>query len=317
MSSPGLRPLRVGEILDAAIKVYIGNARVLMGLTATIVVPLQILSGIVLLSTVSSGSDVPVGFSGVSAQSTTDQAARLGALAVLEVTSVIALVFTTAACVKAVSDSYLGQPPAIGTSLRFAVRRLLPLVAMDILLFLGLILGFIALIVPFVWLYVSWSIASPVLLIDRVGPARALRRSVGLVRGRWWPTAGVLVVATVMGGVIAGALEALLAAISLHSHPSVLLATTVVSLATAVSTIITKPFQAAVATVLYYDLRVRREGYDLQLLAEQLGLPARSADSDPAGGLSGDWSEPLGPESVGQPGGPPFWPPPPGWRPAP
>lgn len=232
-------------------------------------------------------------------------------------TSLIVLAFTTAACVKAVSDAYLGQPAVIKTSLRFAIRRVLPLVAMDILLFLGLVASFVALIVPGVWLYVSWSVASPVLLIDRVGPARALRRSFRLVRGRWWPTAGVLLVSLVMGGVIAGAFEALLAALALSSsHPSVLLATSVVSLAAAVSTIITKPFQAAVVTVLYYDLRVRREGFDLELLAEQLGLPAAIAQAGPAGAASGGWdvAEPLGPESVGQPGGPPFWPPPPGWR---
>jgi len=35
--------------------------------------------------------------------------------------------------------------------------------------------------------------------------------------------------------------------------------------------VLTRPFLAAVTTILYYDLRVRHEGYDMQLLAEQLG----------------------------------------------
>lgn len=328
MSSVALRPLRVGEILDAAIKLYVGNARTLMGLTAVVAIPLQALSGIVLLSTVSSGSDLPAGFAGLSSHAATgtDLAARLGASVTLEVTSLIVLAFTTAACVKAVSNAYLGQPATIKASLRFALRRVLPLLAMQILFFLGLVLAFVALVIPGIWLYVSWSLGSPALLIERVGPARALGRSRRLVRGRWWPTAGVLLVAFVMVGVIAGVFEALLAALALtSSHPSVLLAASVVSLAGAVSTIVTQPFQAAVITVLYYDLRVRHEGYDLELLAEQLGLPpaAITPSSSPASDGSGDapgssgagLAEPLGPESVGRPGGPPYWPPPPGWRP--
>jgi len=83
----------------------------------------------------------------------------------------------------------------------------------------------------------------------------------------------------------------------------------VVSFAGAVSAILTRPFQAAVTTILYYDLRVRHEGYDVELLAEQLGIEAASL---PAGALTD-----RGPEDVGQAGGPPFWPPPPGWSPPP
>ena len=65
MSSGGLRPLRVGEILDAAIKLYVRSARVLMGAAATVTVPLQLLTAIVLLSVYNSGQDIPTGFSGL------------------------------------------------------------------------------------------------------------------------------------------------------------------------------------------------------------------------------------------------------------
>jgi hypothetical protein len=85
----------------------------------------------------------------------------------------------------------------------------------------------------------------------------------------------------------------------------VLVGVTVISLAAAVSSLLTQPFHAAVVTVLYYDLRVRHEGYDIALLAEQLGIELASL---PAG-----TALVPGPDSVGKPGGPPFWPPPPGW----
>jgi len=64
-----MRPRRVGEILDAAIKIYIRNARTLMGLTAVVVIPMRVLAGIVLLSTLPAGSDVPGGTFAVSSSS--------------------------------------------------------------------------------------------------------------------------------------------------------------------------------------------------------------------------------------------------------
>ena len=68
---------------------------------------------------------------------------------------------------------------------------------------------------------------------------------------------------------------------------------------------------AAVITVLYVDLRVRKEGFDLQLLAERVGLAARPAGAPlvrPAPA-----APPAPAETDEQP---PYWPPPPGWRPS-
>jgi hypothetical protein len=308
MSAPALRPLRVGEILDAGIKVYLKNARTLMGLTAVIVVPFQLLSAVVLLSTVSNGRQIPGGFPSLGASSGGDQAASLGASLTLTVTGVLIGLLTTAACVKAVSDIYLDQPADFGSSLRFALRRLGSLLWLQIITAVLLGLAFVAFVIPGIWLYAAWSVATPALLIEGCHGPSALGRSFRLVRGRWWQTAGVRLVATIMVSLVSGAIEALLVGISLAGgRGSVVLTVSVVSLAAAVSAVLTRPFQAAVITILYYDLRVRHEGYDVALLAEQLGIePARL----PAGAFAG-----AGPEAVGQPGGPPFWPPPPGWSP--
>lgn len=324
-----MRPRRVGEILDAGIKIYLARARTLMGLTAVVVVPMQILGAIVLLSTVPSGGDVPVNSIGFTTrtQPVPDPAARLGASAVVLVIQLVAGSLVTAACVKAVSDTYLDHPTGIAASLRFVLGRLPAVIGTEILYFLGLALAFVCLIVPGVWLYAAWSVAVPSLIIERRSPLRALGRSRRLVKGRWWPTAGVLLVSVVMVAVVSGVLQALLAAIAhVSSRPSLLFAVVVSTVSSAIASIIVQPFTATVATILYYDLRVRHEGYDLQLLADQLGLPpppaapsgqaqdgAAGAGGGPALGQPSD--RPTGPESVGQPGGPPFWPPPPGWTP--
>jgi hypothetical protein len=314
MAVPEMRPRRVGEILDAAIKLYLGNARVLMGSAAAIVIPLQIISGAILLSTYSDGKDINTGFAGFGRTVTVTPAeahARLGATAITTLVSLIGSAFVLAACVKALSDAYLGQDTTVRGSLRFGLRRLLPLIALEIVYAIGLVFGFVLLVVPGIWLYAAWSVRVPALIIERAGPFRALGRSRLLVSGRWWPTAGVLLVSYLMVVVIGGLVGAALGALALQSgNPSALLAVTISVLSAIVSGVLLQPFSASVVTVLYYDLRIRHEGYDIELLADQLGLPSSELPAPPGGGFDG----PVGPDDVGKPGGPPFWPPPPGWQ---
>ncbi|MEA2146236.1 MAG: hypothetical protein QOG59_1823, partial [Solirubrobacteraceae bacterium] len=47
--------------------------------------------------------------------------------------------------------------------------------------------------------------ALPALLVERTGPVSALWRSSRLVKGRWWPSAGVLIVPSVMAAIVGGA----------------------------------------------------------------------------------------------------------------
>ncbi len=306
MSASALRPLQVGEILDAGIKVYVRNARTLIGLTAAVVVPFQTLSAVILLSTVSNGDEIPRGSFGSIGTHTSAHSVSLGANAVLAITGLLVTALTTAACVKAVSDAYLDHPTGVGISLRFAWRRLLSVLWLEILTFVLLALAFVAFVIPGIWLYAAWSVATPVLLVEGTGAWPALARSFRLVQRRWWATAGVLIVSELMVALLGGAIEGLLVGVFLTGG-SVVVVVVLISLASAVSAILTRPFTASIRTVLYYDLRVRKEGYDVELLAEQLGIPRSELPTPPADG----------PTSAGQPDGPPFWPPPPGWRPPP
>ena len=308
-----MRPRRVGEILDASIKLYLGNARILMGCVVWVVIPLQVLYGIVLLSTYASPHDISTGFVHIGSAVTPAEAhARLGASLINDFASLVGNSLVLGACVKALSDAYLGQRPDTRDSLRFGLRRLLPLIVLVIVRGLGQVLGLILLIVPGVWLYAAWAVAVPALVIERAGPLRSLGRSRRLVKGSWWRTAGALLVASVISLVIGGLIQGLLTAAALSSgNPSLLFVVVITVLAAIVTAVVLQPFAAAVTTVLYYDLRIRREGYDLELMAEQLGIAPYDMPHGPSDGFSG----PYGPESVGLPGGPPYWPPPPGWQP--
>lgn len=58
-----------------------------------------------------------------------------------------------------------------------------------------------ALLGPGVWMGVSMSMTTSAVAIEQRGVLRSIRRSVALVRGRWWATAGFLLLVGLLGGI--------------------------------------------------------------------------------------------------------------------
>jgi hypothetical protein len=307
-TTPTLRPLGVGEILDAGIKLYLRHWKPLMICVVGIVLPVQILSALVLSSIDPNSLDYTFGSSATSSNAN-PSASETAAFFVVGVMSGLSTLLATAACFKAVADAWLGTTPEAGRSLRFAVRRLPRLLWLTIVAAVGLALAFVALIVPGIWLFVAWSLAVPVLLFERVGASEALRRSFGLVRNRWWPICGALVVGYLLASIVGAIVQLIPTGIAAAvAGDSTVAAAVAAVIGGTISSMISTPFTAAVITLLYFDQRVRKEGFDLQLLAEGLGR-----ERDPDAPLP----EPLaGPDVTPEErAAAPFWPPPPGWRP--
>ena len=96
-------------------------------------------------------------------------------------------------------------------------------------------------------------------VLEELGPWRAFLRSVALVRGNLRRTAGVVAIGMVL--YLVAYLTVLAAAALIFRDLE--LATT----ASSVVALVTYPFIGSLMTVLYYDLRVRGEGYDVELMA--------------------------------------------------
>ncbi len=314
--APQLRPLGVGEILDVGIKIYLRNWLTLFKIVVFVVLPAQILvnfaeiSALPSGSTVSSGNPSPFGGPGpvttegplTGHQATVFAIGFIGAFLI----QFIAARFAQAACFRAVADAYLGEEMSWRSSLRFALRRLPALVWLSILSAILVALGFIFLVVPGVYLFVAFTVAVPVLLVEGAGPWRSLRRSRQLVRGRWWGTCGVAVVGLLLVSIISAAVTGLVVGVAL-ANPSRNTVTGFVlnTLAATLGSMISTPAAAAFITVLYIDLRVRKEGFDLLLLARGFGVERPPGQEPPS----------FLPELPPQGSQPPFWPPPPGWEP--
>lgn len=300
----------IGEILDVAIKLYRRNAWTLIRIVVVIVAPVTILANLISVSATPSDLSPKFGFSGFTSSSnstiTGHDAVTLfvGVFAALTLTWVGSLV-ATGATFKALAGSFLGEQPEWRSSLGFAARRIHSLVWVSLLGGLITVLGTILLVIPGIYLAIAFTVAVPALLSEGLRGKRALARSRRLVKGRWWATLGLVFLGALLAGVVSSALTALAVGVAAQgASADTVLGFTVSTLAAIIAKSITTPFSAAYITVLYFDLRVRHEAFDLQLLAEHVGI------DPPEGGPGLLEPPPPAPSDV-----PPFWPPPPGWKP--
>jgi hypothetical protein len=98
-----------------------------------------------------------------------------------------------AAIVHATVADLNGRRVVVGESLKVGLRNWLPLLGLAILMGLGLMIGFVLLIVPGIILAVMWSVAVPAKVVEKIGVMAALQRSRDLTRGRRWAIFGLFV----------------------------------------------------------------------------------------------------------------------------
>lgn len=278
MEASRLRPFDLGDILNVAFKIYTRHAVALFKIVLFVVLPIQVLGAAVFLFTVDD-PDAVTGFGDVSA-SGADTAGAIAGTVVVGGLGGLAVLLATAACIKAVAQAYLLETPDPAESLRAAWSRFGPLVWLSFLYGVLLIPAFIALVVPGIWLAVSWAFAFPVLMLEGIRGRKALGRSWRLVKGRWWRTFGVLIVTYLIAGGLQLVVVAATAPVLLFGVDDSLLGTVVVNgVANTVGGVIATPFQAAAAALIYLDLRVRKEGLDTHALASEAGIdpPVRPA----------------------------------------
>jgi hypothetical protein len=289
-----LRPLSIGEVLDVAFKLYFRNWAKFVGLVAVVVVPANVISGLVLASAADFAVDGKLYASANSSLT--------GSRIVIGLVTLIGILLSVAVAYRAVTEAYMGHEPAAGESVRFAFARLFSVLWVSILFVLGVGIGFILLIIPGIYLLVSWSVTLPVLMVEGIKGRKALGRSLSLIDTRWWQTFTILLVLVILISVIPSVIAGLISDAIVGSSSSV---GTIVVVTTVVGTIvriITLPALVAGVTVLYFDLRVRKEGLDMSLMIEQLGFAPPMAPGVVPGAPAAPASPGYGSTSVAPPG---------------
>lgn len=166
----------------------------------------------------------------------------------------IATPLITAGHVHAVMEIGAGRRPNAGASLVKASTALAALMLAIALTTLGTLLGTIALVVPGIYLYVRWYVTTQSIVAEGLGPIEGIRRSGELVRDNWWRVFGISLVIGLIGGLFSALLGVPLQALAVVFESGPLLV-----LGTIVSDAIVLSFVALGATMVFFDLRARRE----------------------------------------------------------
>jgi hypothetical protein len=273
-----LRPLPIGELLDETVKLYRRHFTVIAGVALVVILPnliVTLISGSYRANPISYIQDIiqnandPAALAAVQNRQAQYTSSPLYLLSFP--VAILMYPFTAGALYRAATSLAAGNVETIGSILRGTARRYFALFGIAILS--GLVaIGAVAIVtIPVViWVLVRWAVGTPALFAEGVGPVNALGRSWNLVRDNWWRTAGILIIVAIMVGLIQSALGVLFTGIAavLPGLGSDLRAGLVTTVATLVNALVGAITPIAI-TMLYLDLRVRKEGLDLDQLARQ------------------------------------------------
>lgn len=276
----------IGEILDVAIKIYRRNAWTLFRIVLVVITPLSLLANVIIISAFPAHQSSRIELVGnqfvvVKTLTTAQWHTLIVGLIAAGALSMIGYLVATGAAYKAVAEAFLGGRPNWKSSLGYAFRRAHSLLWVSLLG--GLVVGvaFALCFIPGVWLAVAFAVAIPAVMTEDVRGRKALGRSRRLVKGRWWRTFALLLLGAILSVVLFYGVLLLARVVTSDAGPRTVVGVVVNVLTSTVLSALVIPFAAAYVTVLYFDLRVRREAFDLQLLALEVGVDAAPLPTAP------------------------------------
>jgi hypothetical protein len=211
----------VGAVVRRTFEIYVDQAAVLMPAAAVVFVISGILTALLVAASPALGL---VGF----------------------LVSLVASTLFTGMVVELVADVQDGKRDATpGQLLRAATPVIGNLILVGLVAGIGIVIGFVLIIVPGLILITIWSVAAPVVVLERPGGLRALGRSRELVKGNGWNVFAVILLLVILVGVVTVILEGVAAAAG----------TGVGIVVRVVVGILTAPISSLAAAVLYFELR--------------------------------------------------------------
>ena len=307
-----LRPLGLGEMMDGAFQACRRNAAATFGSAVLVQVLVALITLLVmpqLFDTMALLDDPTAS----DAEYLSATAGILGSSIWLSLGSVLAFVVLQGVLTVPVARSILNLRTGLGQAWRLARRRILPLIAQSVLMLVAAgvalsvfvllavaliealdgagiaitVLGVLALFAVFAWISIKLMLAPAALVLEPAGIFASIGRSWALTRRNWWRTFGIVLLTGLIVSVITSVVTLPITMIvsfvgGAAGGTGTLMTATVISMViTSLFTGIGYAFQGAVTALLYVDLRIRREGFDIVLMKEQESLSADEPDHIP------------------------------------
>jgi hypothetical protein len=266
MTGLDLRPLSLGEILDRTFTIYRNYFLLFLaisGLPRVIVLAFQ----------------VPQVLLGVNTRGSVSASVVVGILSLgVLIVSVVATLYSQGGTVIAISEIYLGRHITIGEALGRVKGNAGTLFAIAFLNGLAILGASILLIVPGIYVACRLITAVPASLIEGRTAADSLSRSWNLTKGfagRAFMIGLLFLAIYIAASLLFVAPFSLGAILSLRSGSLSLFAQMGVIIGGQIAAILTQPVLLIAAAIYYFDLRVRKEAFDLQFMMNPTGpLPA-------------------------------------------
>jgi hypothetical protein len=260
--------MTVSDILDGAFKLLKANIRTILIIAAVFIVPVQLVSAF--LQRGYGPSTIFRTFTNPADAQAPDGAYSSGRVAALLIVTLLGLVITpfiAGAISRVVSASYIGQEEAPGVALRATGRRTWALVASFILVHILEAIGFVFCVLPGLAVMTMFVMVAPAIVVEGLGPIQGMRRSWRLAKGRFWGTLGIALLAGLLTSLVSSALSVPFTVIGAFMGGADWIA---VAVGGTLASLVARPVVAIVATLQYYDGRIRTEGFDLQVIAGHL-----------------------------------------------
>lgn len=293
-------PRQFGEVLNDALRGLVGIWKTLLAPAIIVSVPVSIATLVVFGAT---GGDEfldrilnnPESFQTLPAEVFWELARPFYiAVGISVLLQIVAGVFVALASHGTVAAQLKGAPLTSGEAIRLALRRyatgfgatLLIVIVVALLIGVGTVVWLIPalsvgtpnstsvlvalvlavlLLAPGIWAGVAASMTTSAVAIEQRGALASIRRSLQLVRGRWWATAGFLIVVGLLGGIVVQLLQLIALPLAAVTGSG-----TGLSIASALGVLAQGLLVAAIAAMYthwYVDLRARKES----LSTENLG----------------------------------------------
>ncbi|GGC57387.1 hypothetical protein IEU95_07510 [Hoyosella rhizosphaerae] len=280
-----LRPLGVGEILDGAVRTMTKYAATMFGLTAILVTIGQLISLIAQAPTAGTALD-PFADPFVDPLDDAAFIGMLGGQFVAGLAAGLVTILLYAMLTFVVSRAVLGQPVSFSDAWAGAKPHLLRIIGLYILSIIVLIAAIAAIVGSFfihpavgvvavltglvagVWIAVLVSVAVPAIVFEQATLIGGIKRSIALVRGTWWRIFGILLLVGVIVLIVTMIVQipiGIVAGIVGVVVDSPFLILVIGSIGGILSSLIVTPFMTTTLALLYTDLRMRKEGLDIEL----------------------------------------------------
>jgi hypothetical protein len=255
------------DIIDGAIKLMRANARTLIVVVLTVAIPFEFLVAF-LQRNVNGGSGL---FQVFNDQSTTSSSSPGLPLAIIGVGLLIQFLVVPLVCVgtsRVVMASYYGGAMTPKAALVAVLRKSPAILVATVIVHLAELVSLIGFFVCAAFVMPLFMLTAPAISVEERGPFSGIKRSVELVRKRYWPTVGIALLAGVMATILNDVLS--LAPSLIGLVVGLRWGWIIVGVGGLLQAVVTISFITTVATLVYLDARIRREGLDLELLADRM-----------------------------------------------